>query len=122
MADQKTSSPGLSSLKYKLMGYEIESFYSTFVDILLCLFCFWMQIQISVKTLHGEVIGKLDILTSEKIAEVKAKIGAKTGISAENQRLIYAGRETVDDRSLADYDVRRFTSLHLIKRQGEITK
>ncbi|GAA5983961.1 hypothetical protein JCM5350_001807 [Sporobolomyces pararoseus] len=71
--------------------------------------------QIFVKSLTGSTLA-FSVEQTDSVSAIKSQIAAREGVAAEDQRLLFAGKQLEEGLTLADYDIQKESTLDLCLR------
>ena len=71
--------------------------------------------QIFISTLTGKTV-TIVVRKDDSVKNLKEKVQDREGIPSDQQRIVYAGKELLDHKTLSDYDISKDATLHLVLR------
>jgi hypothetical protein len=71
--------------------------------------------QIFVKNLNGKTT-TIDVEPNATVLQLKGLISEKEGISVNDQRLIFEGKQIEDQYAISDYSITEMSTIHLVLR------
>ena len=79
------------------------------------------KFSVFVKKLTGGTITVSNVTGLTTVAQLKDLLVTETGVPASAMRLIFAGKQLADDKTLGEYNIQKESTLHLVIRTYTIT-
>lgn len=73
------------------------------------------EFQLFIKSISGKT-RTVNVTTNTTVADLKRQIQEKEGINPEEQRMIWAGKNLEDTKTMADYNLVSNSTIHLVLR------
>ena len=79
------------------------------------------KFSVFVKKLTGGTITVSNVTGLTTVAQLKDLLVTETGVPASEMRLIFAGKQLADDKTLSEYNIQKESTLHLVIKSYTIT-